>query len=178
MEFKTVVENRRSIRQYEEKKVSHEELAEVLRMAQMAPSWKNSQTARMYVVESDEMLAKVKEECLPSFNRNNVANASALIVSTFIPGISGFGADGAPMNACGDGWGYYDLGMHDENLCLAAASKGLGTLVMGIRHEDAIRRLLQIPENQVVVSIIGIGYPAVAPAMPKRKELEEVVTFC
>ena len=48
---------------------------------------------------------------------------------------------------------------------------------MGIRDEKALRAELSIPEDQEVVSVIGVGYRVSDVEMPKRKELEKVVTF-
>ena len=45
MEFQKVIESRRSIRKYDaEKKVSEEQIREMIQAAIYAPSWKNSQT--------------------------------------------------------------------------------------------------------------------------------------
>ena len=53
MEFQKVIESRRSIRKYDaEKKVSEEQIREMIQAAIYAPSWKNSQTARYYCVLS------------------------------------------------------------------------------------------------------------------------------
>ena len=47
MEFQTVLENRRSVRSYDDsKKVTKEQINEIVEAAIQAPSWKNSQTAR------------------------------------------------------------------------------------------------------------------------------------
>ena len=32
---------------------------------------------------------------------------------------------GSPVNEAGDGWGYYDLGLQNDNLLLKAAELGL-----------------------------------------------------
>ena len=57
MEFNQTVMARRSLRAYEEgKTVEKAQIEELIRFAQMAPSWKNSQTGRYYVVMSPEML--------------------------------------------------------------------------------------------------------------------------
>ena len=48
---------------------------------------------------------------------------------------------------------------------------------MGIRDERAIRELLEIPAQETIVSVIGVGYPNIEPSMPKRKTIEEVSTF-
>ena len=70
-----------------------------------------------------------------------------------------------------------NAGNSAQNLILKATELGLGTLVMGIRDEKAIRELLNIPAQETIVSVIGIGYPDIEPTMPKRKTLEEVSTF-
>jgi nitroreductase len=175
MEFNEVVKARRSVRAYDSsKKVTSDMVKEIVETASLAPSWKNSQTARYYAVISDEMVKKFSEECLPEFNAKNSAGAS-LIVTTFVHNRSGYERDGAATNEVGNGWGFYDLGMHNENFVLKAKDMGLDTLVMGIRDETKIREMLNIPETETVVSVIALGYGAVKPDMPKRKETEEIL---
>ena len=86
-------------------------------------------------------------------------------------------ATGSPVNEAGDGWGYYDLGLQNENLILKAAELDLGTLIMGIRDEPAIREYLKIPDVEIIVAVIAVGYPATEPSMPNRKAVEEIATF-
>ena len=84
MEFQKLIEERRTIRKYSpESRITKEDLLAVIRAAQEAPSWKNSQTGRYYVVMSPEMLEKVRKDCLPEFNQKNSANAPALIITIF-----------------------------------------------------------------------------------------------
>lgn len=63
------------------------------------------------------------------------------------------------------------------NLLLAAKEQGLDTLVMGIRDAGKIAELLEIPEEQSVVSVIGVGYSQAEPAMPKRKTVTDIARF-
>ena len=82
MEFQKVIESRRSIRKYDaEKKVSEEQIREMIQAAIYAPSWKNSQTARYYCVLSQDMFEKVRTEFIHQFNANNVEVASSFIVT-------------------------------------------------------------------------------------------------
>lgn len=84
MEFTQLVEDRRSIRSYKAGMIiAKNDLEEMIKCAIEAPSWKNSQTARYYVVNTPEMLTKVRSEALPEFNQNNSANAGALIITAF-----------------------------------------------------------------------------------------------
>lgn len=176
MNFNELIETRRSIRKYLDKKVEKELIEQMVEAAIQAPSWKNSQTARYHVVMSDEMLAKVKAECLPVFNATNCKDAPVLIITTFVKDRAGFDRDGTPTNEVGQGWGYYDCGLHNENLILKATDLGLDTLVMGIRDEEKLRELLSIDANEIVVSVISVGYRDIHPEKPKRKE-KETITF-
>ena len=175
MEFKELTVKRRSVRAYKDELPDHETLTEVLKTAQMAPSWTNAQTSRCYVAESPEMVKILREKGLPEFNQKSACGA-ALIVTTFVKDVVGF-RNGEPMTEFGNGWGAYDLGLHDAYMVLAAKEKGLDTLIMGIRNEPAIREILNIPENETIVSVIAIGKADQEPVFRERKPLEEVVKF-
>lgn len=175
MEFQKLIEERRTIRKYSpESRITKEDLLAVIRAAQEAPSWKNSQTGRYYCVMSEEMVEKVSRECLPEMNQAKAKNAS-LIVTTFVHNHAGFQKDGTPDNELGNGWGCYDLGLQNENLILKAKELGYGTLIMGLRAGDKLREILSIPETETVVAVIAIGKAAEEPARPKRKEVEDIV---
>ena len=166
------------MRKYQpDRKVSRGQVEEVLKAAVFAPSWKNSQTARYHVITSPKMLQAMKQEGLAPFNAENTKDAPVLIVTSFVKDVAGFDKDGTPSNELGNLWGAYDLGLHNENLLLKARDLGLDTLVMGIRDAKAIQRLLQIPAQEIVVSVISVGYKAMDPKKPARKELEDIVTY-
>ena len=175
MEFSELIMQRRSIRKFKEEIVDHDILVSILTKAQQAPSWKNQQTSRCYVIESKNKIEELRNEALPSFNQNSSAGA-ALIVTTYVRNIVGY-TDGKPVNELGNRWGIYDLGLRDAYLILAAADAGLDTLIMGIRDAEAIKRILSIPEDEDVVSVIAIGKRDQEPGAPKRKALDEVVRF-
>lgn len=175
MEFKDLIIERRSIRSYDaDKKVTKEQLEEIIRQAQMAPTWKNTQNARYYCVIG-EKLDEVREKGLPSFNQKNSTGA-ALVVTTYVKGLAGYGPNG-PTDDIEDVWGGYDLGIQNAYFVLAAKEAGLDTLIMGIRHSDVLREMLNIPDNEVLVSVIAVGYRAAEPKLGPRKDLEEIAKF-
>ena len=176
MELQTVLEKRRSIRKYQQKPVETDTIRSLIEAAILAPSWKNSQVTRYYVAQSQEALQKVRE-ALPEFNCNNTKDAPVLIVSTIVRGRSGYNADGTASNELEDGWGCYALSQSNMNLLLKAAELGLGTLVMGIRDAGKLKEAFDIPEEETVVSVIGVGYPDIDPEMPKRKSVDEIAKF-
>ena len=175
MEFQELARERRSVRAYEETAVPLEDLEAVLRTAQLAPSWKNWQASRCYVVQTPGKVEELRMKALPESNQKKSKNA-VLIVTTFVKGIVGHTA-GVPDNELGDKWGAYDLGLHDAYLILAAKDAGYDTLIMGIRDAGKIREVLEIPETEEIGSVIAIGKAAEKPACRPRKELEEVVKF-
>lgn len=176
MEFNEVVKRRRSIRKYDTtKKVTKEQMEELIQYAIYAPTWKNSQTARYYCALDGEGREAVAN-CLQGTNKEK-AEGAALIVTTFVKNRSGFDREGKPDNECGNGWGYYDLGLATENLVLKAEEMGLGTLIMGIRDGEALRRVLSVSDDEIIVSVIAVGYSAVQPAMPKRKIVDDITKW-
>lgn len=177
MDLQKVMETRRSVRKYDaSKKVTKEQISEIVEAAILAPSWKNSQTARYHVVLSDEMTKTMLTDCLPEFNAKN-SEGAALVVTTFVANRAGFNREGQPDNEVGNGWGFYDLGLHNENFVLKAKELGLDTLIMGIRDESKIREALQIPEAETIVAVIALGYGEQEPEMPKRKKPEDIVKY-
>ncbi len=178
MNLNEVIESRRSIRAYKpDTSIDRETVFDIIRTAQQAPSWKNSQTGRYYVVMSTEKVKKIKSECLPEFNQRNSSNAPVLIVTAFEKSVSGFDNENKPVNELGDEWGAYDLGLQNQLLILKAREYNLDTLIMGIRNEVALREELSIPESQEVVAVIALGYRNIEPVKPNRKEVEDILKF-
>lgn len=176
MEFQEVLEKRKSVRSYLPKPVEEEKIRGMIQAAALAPSWKNSQVTRYYVASGEKTLTKVRE-ALPEFNQNNCRNAPVLIVTSIVLDRSGFDKDKKPANELGNGWGYYDCGLHNMNLLLKAAELGLSTLVMGVRDAERLRSVLNIPESEAVVSVISVGYSNAVLERPKRKSMEEIARF-
>lgn len=62
MQLQAVMEKRRSIRHYNpERKVTKEQLEELIKAASYAPSWKNLQTSRYYCVLSENAVKELRE---------------------------------------------------------------------------------------------------------------------
>ncbi len=177
MEFQNLIEKRRSVRKYVKRNtVTKDEILSMIKAAQEAPSWKNSQTGRYYCIMDEKNVEQFRRECLPEMNQAKAENA-ALIVTTFVHNHAGFQKDGTPDNELGNGWGCYDLGLQNENLILKAKELGYGTLIMGLRAGDKLREILSIPETETVMAVIAIGKAAEEPARPKRKDVEDIVRF-
>ena len=176
MELTKCINERRSIRQYKQVEITVEEIEEMIKAAQMAPSWKNSQTARFFVAHSSECKEKMIE-ALPSFNKDRARDASCIIVSAIVKGISGYNGEGEAITHLGNGFECFDNGLAVENLCLKAYEMGYGTLIMGLYKEQMVREVFEIPENMAIATVIAVGKADICPEVPERKELNEILTI-
>jgi len=175
MTLNDIAAHRRSIRKYNGQPISREELETLIRFAQEAPSWKNMQTSRYHIVCSPETIAAARQ-CLGGSNPQKTENTAALIVTTFKHDIVGH-TNGIPDNEGGNGWGWYDLGLQNAYLLLKAAEMNLDTLVIGIRHANQLRALLQIPEDETIGAVIAVGHRVEDAKRPLRKELDDIARF-
>ena len=173
------IKTRRSIRNYKEEQIPQDVINEVIEIARFAPSWKNGQIARFYVVQSPDLKKKIAEECMMgfSFNTNTLTKAPALVVVAYVEKRSGFERDGSYTTSKEDRWEMFDAGIATQTFCLAAHEKGLGTCIMGIFDEEKVAEAIGLPEGQKVGAVLAIGYPADEPAAPARKEVEQLVQF-
>lgn len=172
------IKGRRSIRSFKPDLIDHSILEEIVETASYAPSWKHTQITR-YIALEGELKDRVASECTDAYPHNGeiMKNAPMLIVVTMIKNRSGFERDGSFSTNKEGGWQMYDAGVASMAFTLAAYEKGLGTVIMGIFDDKKVASILEVPEDREVVCLIPIGYPAEAPVAPKRKSVEELLTF-
>ena len=174
--FDDIVASRRSVRDYDASRtISQDEVMELIKCAQEAPSWANQQPSKYYVAMSPEKVAAVKD-LVGDGNKRNTAGAPVMIVSTYVKGKSGFFRSN-PANEIGDGWGAYDNGLSNAYFILKARERGFDTLIMGMRDSDALRKLFAIPDDECIMAVISLGYRASDPNRPDRKPTNEMVRF-
>lgn len=175
MTFDEVMMTRRSCRSFNGKAVNKETVLNCIAAAQMAPSWKNSQTARYYAIFDSELLARVRAEALPPGNAHACAGAGCLLVCTFVADRSGFTREGLAEDAEGNMWGAYDTGLAHQNLLLQAHAAGMASLVMGLRDAERLRALLVIPATEIILPVIALGYSDKTAKAPVRKVIDDIV---
>lgn len=178
MTAKECIINRRSIRKFKPDAVDTQLLKGIVETASYAPSWKHTQITRYIAVEG-ALKDKIADEGTKMFpnNGNIIKNAPVLIAVTVIKGRSGYERDGSFSTDRGDGWQMYDAGVASQTFCLAAHEAGLGTVIMGIFDRPVVSSLLQIPEDRELVALIPIGYADEEPVAPRRKPVDELISF-
>ena len=173
------IRERRSIRRFKEEKVAREIIEKIIASAAYSPSWKNTQVTRYHVFDDQALKSKIANEYTLgfSYNTGTIEHAPQVVAITAIKGRSGVERDGSFTTAKGDSWLMFDAGIATQTFCLAAYEYGVGSVIMGIFDAEKVAELLNIPENEVVVALVSIGYPDEEPAVPKRKSVEELLTF-
>lgn len=179
METKDCILGRRSIRKFTDQVVVREEIEKCVEMASYTPSWKNTQVTRYITVADQRLKEEIADNCVLGFESNGmiIRNCPILMVMTYKHGISGYERNGEPTTSKGDKWEVFDAGMAAQTFCLAAHDMGLGTVVMGIFDEQKLAETVHVPEGQIPAALIAVGHPATCPQAPKRKSVEELLTW-
>jgi nitroreductase len=167
---------RRSVRRYDDKPVSEEAVNKILEAARWAPSWANTQCWEIVVItdiEIKEKLQKTLGERNPSMKA--IVSAPVLLAVCGKLNSSGY-YKGKVTTKFGD-WAMFDLGLATQNLCLAAHSLGLGTVIVALFDHDKAKEILKVPEDYESFALIPLGYPAHKPSAPARKEISEFTHY-
>lgn len=178
MDAITCIKTRRSIRKFTVEQISKEIIEDLVLTASYAPSWKNTQTTRYIAITDPEIKERISKECCGEHNQGIIDGAPMLIATLIVDKRSGFERDGSYTTVREDNWQAFDNGIATQTLCLAANEKGLGTVIMGMYDIDKAEEILQVPEGQLLMALVAIGYPAEDPEIPKKKTVEDLLKFC
>jgi len=174
MEAFECIETRRSIRKFEDRPIDRSTITRLVAEAQLAPTWKNSQTTR-FAAFTDKSLLEDVCQALPGFNAKVVSAAPLLMAVSAVTGHSGFEKDGTPTTVLGEAYTYFDCGATVQTFCLAANSLGIGTVILGIFDQAKLKALLNIPDNEALVVLVACGYKLSSPHMPARYPVNDIL---
>ena len=175
-EFLNIIKQRRSIRRYEDKKVPQEMLDTIIESVRWAQSWANTQCWNLVIIDDHS----IKEQIQKSIFEKNPASR-AVVDAPILLALSGkLKCSGYYNNQIstkfGD-WFMFDLGIVTQNICLTAESLGLGTVVVGLFDHDKAKKVIGIPNDYELVTLIPLGFPAKKPSPTKRKNVDEFVHY-
>ena len=96
--------------------------------------------------------------------------------------LTNYGQTFLPYFASGLGNGMVDMSASVENLLLEADALGLGAVWLGIaplkERIEAVRTVLNVPENLDVFAIIPCGYPEAVHAQQDRFDKKRIYYVC
>ncbi len=166
-----IIKGRRSIRKYEDKEVTEEQLNQILESVKWAPSWTNSQCWEVIVVKDPAIKEQLQGTLIKNPSTKAMVQAPVVLVLCGKLKSSGYYKDQVTTKF-GD-WFMFDLGIANQNICLTAYSLGLGTVIVGLLDHNKAKEILGVPDDYEVVTMIPLGYPAKEPEAPKRREISE-----
>ncbi|MBN1370279.1 MAG: nitroreductase family protein [Dehalococcoidaceae bacterium] len=173
MDILQIIASRRAIRRYSQFKVEPEKLYQVLEAARWAPSWKNSQCARVVIVEDTEIKKRIAEALKGNRSYDGALEAPVILVICAEKGLSGYSGS-SPVTDKAE-WFMFDTGVYAQNLMLAAHQLGLGTVIIGYFDSNLVAREICLPQDYAAVALLLLGYPAEQPRSTPRKPLEATV---
>jgi len=206
-EFLTLVRKRRSIRQFKNTPVPDEYVKKIIEAARWSMSGANGQPWEFIVVRDRDTIKKIVDlyaEYLQQTWQIEETRVSELRHPAHDPdgflGPAKYGAAPVLIIVCGDPRTYQatmltanflvgeggphatylkNMGNATQNLHLAAAALGLGSQWLSVSRpwESSLKALLGVPDDLEIHTIVPIGYPAYEPALPYRRELEEILHY-
>ena len=161
MEFFEVVKQRKSVREYSDKKVDKATLEKVIDAGRVAATARNEQPWEFIISSDKEILNKICSMCP---NGPFIKDAPHLIAV--------FSKDTK----------YYieDCSAATQNMLLAIEALGLGGCwVAGDKKDyiEEVRKIFNVPEGYKLVSMISVGYPKKPQGPKNKKDLKEVLRW-
>ncbi len=153
---------RRSIRSFTGQPIDRQTLIQLIQAGMAAPSAVNSQPWEFVVITELVLLDQMRRRMI--FGQYN---ASAIIAVCGSPDVA--------KNSAGRTYWIQDCSAALENILIAAAGLGLGSVWVGVYPEEekikAVREVLNIPDTVIPLGLIYLGYPA--ETQPPRTQFDE-----
>ena len=169
MDFKALAAQRYSLRKYSDRPVEDEKLQLILQAAQSAPTARNLQPQRIFVLRSAQALEKA-DACMDSHFRPPV------ILAVTYDAQSAWTREGDAKNH-----GEIDAALCAMQMMLQAAELGLGTTYVGMFSPEKLLAAFPEMTGCTPIALLTLGYPAEGahPARlhTQRKPLDEIVQY-
>ena len=169
MEFSELVRARYSCKKYDGRQITKEQLDAILEAGRLAPTVKNLQEQRIYVVQSAEGLAKIDQITPCRYGAPTVILVAYDKENVFV-------YPGEKRDS-----GIEDAAIVATHMMLAAKAAGVDSCWLNFFDPERAAETFGLPEKEEVLMLLDLGYAAEG-AGPlenhgKRKELSETVQF-
>lgn len=148
----SVVFNRRSIRRFKPDKLDDWQIKAILEAAMCTPTACNQMPFELIVIKDRNVLDEL-QKALP------LARLKTVPVAFVVTSIREWKMRLHPSSP----FLHQDLAAVSLQICIAATEIGLGSCWCGVnpvtRFEEAVRKVLDVPQDVMVLSVIPVGYP-------------------
>ena len=170
MNFTDLARRRYSVRKYSDKPIEREKLNRILAAGMLAPTAKNQQPQKIYVVQSKENIDK-----LAQLTHCGYGSPTVLIFAYDL------NEDWKNPLENGVRSGIEDVSIVATHIMLAAAEEGIATCWCNYFSNTHLEKAFNLPANIKTVLIMPIGYAAeeakAAPTHLISKDMEDVIKF-
>ena len=146
MEFSKVLENRFSVRDYKDVPVEEDKIDKIIKAGMQAPTARNTQCEKIYVIKSEEGLNKIREITPCAFNAPLViltcGDENEKCVTSF---------DNRSLMET-------DVAIINTHMMLKATDLGLSTCWVCYFDPALVTKAFNIPENQKPLNLLIVGY--------------------
>lgn len=172
-DLKSLCQKRRSIRYFDQKPVSKEDVMKLLELARLAPSVENLQPWHFHVILNKDLCHKLTET---SYYGNFVEGAGVFIVVT---------ANRLLLNEAKEPvWNEKELEYScmaaAEHILLGATAMGIGSCWVSLARGN-VHELLHLPHHEIVIGGLMLGHYKKGEEANsngrQRKSLEDIYTF-
>ncbi len=168
MQFREVIRKRYSCKKFSDRQVEPEKLQAILEAGRLAPTAKNLQEQHVYVLQSNEALAKVD-----GLTPCRYGAPTVLAVAYNSRNVYFYPGDKRDS-------GIEDATIVATHMILAAADEGVDSCWINRVDPDLLAEALGLPEEEKILMLMDLGYAAEGagplPNHSSRKPLEETVT--
>ena len=178
MEFNELIQQRQSVRRYQNIPVEREKIEKLIEAVRLAPSACNSQPWKLIIVDDPELKNEVAQTTFSkTFTFNRFAQEAPVIAVLVIEKAKLIARIGGSIK--NQEYPQYDIGIAAAHFCLQAEELGLGTCMIGWFDEKKVQQLLNIPKNRKIGLLITLGYPPADYKLRKkiRKPVNEICGF-
>lgn len=167
MDILNAVKERRSIRDFQKKKIPDELLDKLMEALIWAPSSGNLQARKFYFIKEEQIKKRIAAAAL---NQNFIAEAPLVIIGCSDSRIAlKYGERGIDL------YSVQDVALSIMAMMLVAHEHGLGSTWVGAFREDEVSGILKIPKHLRPVAVVPVGYPSKVPYPPPRVSKKEAV---
>ena len=168
MNFNKLVSTRYSVRKYANRKIEDEKLELVLEAARIAPTAVNFQPFKIYVIQSDKMLAAIRE----CYHRSWITTAPIIMV------VVGLHEQAWKRGLNAKDYTDIDAAIAIDHITLQAADLGLGTCWVCNFDPEKCSEVLKLASSEEPIALVPMGYPESEDIpVKKRKGLDELVVW-
>lgn len=171
MDFLELAKNRFSVRKFSDKPIEQDKLDKILEAGNVAPTAVNFQPQKIYVLQSDEALAKVNSVC------KCIYGAKTVLMFAYDSDHDWKNPKESDIHS-----GQQDVSIVATHIMLEAWNLGIGSCWVNLFSNSELEKTFNLPKNEKTVLLMPLGYIADGVGPHKQwhfvcKKISDIVNY-